>query len=78
MAFDFRQMVQYKEKNVGTEEQKIRYGLGFVALLISVFTHSVPLLLGGGALVATAKANWCPIWSGLGKNTCENPEMKRG
>lgn len=69
MAFDFKRALKF-EKNVGTKEQKKRYALGYVALLISVFTASVPLLLLGGILVGTAKMTWCPLWSGLSKNTC--------
>ncbi len=77
MAFDIRRVLNY-QKNVGTQEQKKRYAFGSVALLISVFTHSVPLLLLGCFLVGTAKMNWCPLWSRLGKTTCENSEIKTG
>jgi Protein of unknown function (DUF2892) len=77
MAFDFKQVFVYK-KNIGTEEQKKRYALGAGAVLISIFTHSVPLLLLGCVLLGTAKANFCPLWSGLGKSTCGNSEIKAG
>ena len=71
MAFEIKQLLNY-QKNVGKQEQQKRYALGSLALLVSVFIASIPLLLIGGILVGTAKMNWCPIWSGLGKNTCES------
>ncbi|MCI0668492.1 MAG: DUF2892 domain-containing protein [Methylococcaceae bacterium] len=77
MAFEFKTRFNL-EKNVGREEQQRRYALGSIALLISVFTASVPLLLLGCILLGTAKMNWCPVWSGLGKNTFEASEMKSG
>jgi uncharacterized membrane protein YbaN (DUF454 family) len=77
MAFDLKQVLNY-QKNVGTQEQQKRYALGCIALMISVFTASVPLLLLGGILVATAKMNWCPVWSALGKNTFGGSDMNTG
>lgn len=71
MPFEIKQLLNFK-KNVGEKEQKIRYAIGSMALLISVFSHSVPLLLIGTILVATAKMNWCPICSGLGRNSYGN------
>ncbi|MGR9107942.1 MAG: YgaP family membrane protein [Gammaproteobacteria bacterium] len=77
MAFELKQMLNY-QKNIGTQEQQKRYALGSLFLLISVFMASIPLLLLGCYLVGTAKINWCPVWSGLGKNTCEGSEVKAG
>ncbi|MGH8549715.1 MAG: YgaP family membrane protein [Methylococcales bacterium] len=77
MAFELKTRFNFK-KNVGTQEQQKRYALGSIALLISVFTASIPLLLLGGILVATAKMSWCPVSSGLGKNTFGGSEIKTG
>ena len=77
MAFEPKQILNYK-KNVGKNEQQKRYAFGVVALLVSVFTASVPLLLIGCILVGTAKFNWCPVWSALGKNTCDALDLKTG
>ncbi|MGH8498606.1 MAG: YgaP-like transmembrane domain [Methylococcales bacterium] len=74
MAFTIKQLFSFN-KNVGKQEQQKRYALGSVALLISVFTASVGLLLLGCILVGTAKMNWRPIGSGLGKNTCDPSEL---
>jgi hypothetical protein len=40
-------------------------------LLLSVFLANIPLLLIGIVLVATAKLQWCPVYSGLGKSSVE-------
>lgn len=77
MSFDITTKLKLK-KNVGTAEQQRRYALGSIALLISVVIASVPLLVLGGILVGTAKINWCPVWSGLGKNTFEDSEVRPG
>ena len=71
MSHDGKPLLNLK-KNVGGKEQKMRYQFGAAALLISVFTHSIPLLLVGGILVTTAKLNWCPISAKLGRNSFEN------
>jgi hypothetical protein len=43
-------------------------------LLISVFLANVPLLLIGVVLVATAKLQWCPVYSGMNKSSVEPGE----
>lgn len=73
MNFDVKRMLK-RELNVGLQEQKIRYGVGIGALLISVFMANIPLLLIGGALVSTAKLRWCPVYSGLNKSTAQPGE----
>ncbi len=73
MNFDFKRMLK-RELNVGLQEQKIRYGVGIGALLVSVFLANIPLLFIGGALVATAKLRWCPAYSGMCKSTAEPGE----
>lgn len=75
MAFTLKQRLNFK-KNVGKQEQQKRYALGSMALLISVFTASIPLLLLGCILAGTAKMNWCPIWAGLGRKPRVGSEMK--
>jgi hypothetical protein len=73
MNFDFKRMLK-PELNVGLKDQKTRYGVGSAALLASVFLANIPLLLIGGALVATAKTRWCPAYSGMSKNTVQPGE----
>lgn len=68
MNFDFKRMIK-PELNVGLKERKLRYAVGSVTLVASVFMANIPLLLIGGALVATAKTRWCPVYSGLSKST---------
>lgn len=67
--FDFKK-IKY-EVNVGTRDQQIRYGVGCVALLLSVFMGSVFLLIVGCALVASAYVRWCPAYSAVEQNTLE-------
>ncbi|GEM_PF-931069 len=57
--------------NVGTNEQEIRFVGGLVVLLASAATASVILMVVGVYLLATAYLRWCPGYSKLGKNTCE-------
>jgi hypothetical protein len=73
MSFDFKRAMK-REFNVGGKEQRIRYGVGIAALLVSVFLANIPLLLIGVVLVVTAKLQWCPAYSGLGKTTVEPGE----
>jgi hypothetical protein len=68
MSFDYKRMLT-REFNVGAKEQRIRYGVGIGLLLISVFMASIPFLLMGVVLVATAKMQWCPVYSGMNKST---------
>jgi len=70
MSFDYKRMLQ-REFNVGSSEKRIRYGVGIGLLLISVFLANIPFLLIGIILVVTAKLQWCPVYSGLGKSTVQ-------
>jgi len=69
MSFDVKRMVKF-EHNVGSKDQKIRYAVGIVALLLAIFKGNIFLLVLGIILVGSAYLTWCPILSGLGKNTC--------
>lgn len=68
MSFDYTRMLK-REFNVGLKERKLRYGVGIASLVVSVFLGNIPLLLLGIVLVATAKLQWCPVYSGLGKSS---------
>jgi len=70
MSFDFKRMLKF-EINIGTKEKKIRLYAGCVALFVSLFLASVPLLLIGLILVATGYTAWCPVYSGMDKSTVE-------
>jgi hypothetical protein len=70
MNFDIKRAMT-REFNVGGKEQRIRYGVGIGMLLVSVFLANIPLLLMGVVLVATAKLQWCPVYSGLSKSSVE-------
>ena len=70
MSFDYKKAMK-REFNVGSKEQKTRYGAGIALLLISVFLANIPMLLVGVVLVATAKMQWCPVYSGLGKSSVQ-------
>jgi len=69
MSFDVKRMVKF-EHNVGSTDQKIRYAVGIAALLAAVIWGNIFLLVLGIILVGSAYMTWCPILSGLGKNTC--------
>jgi hypothetical protein len=73
MRFDIKKMTKF-ELNLGSKEQKIRYWLGCGMLLVSVVLANIPLLIVGGMLTASAYTRWCPIYSGLGKNSLDRPE----
>jgi hypothetical protein len=73
MSFDVKRLLK-PELNVGLKDQKIRYGVGIGALLLSVFLANIPLLIIGGALVGSAKTRWCPVYSQLGKSTVQPGE----
>ncbi|MCK9396492.1 MAG: DUF2892 domain-containing protein [Methylobacter sp.] len=72
MNFDFKRMLKF-EHNVGEKEKKYRLYGGAALLFISLFVPGgeVLLLLVGLVLVATGYSGWCPVYSGLNKNTCE-------
>ncbi|HIE54882.1 MAG TPA: DUF2892 domain-containing protein [Chromatiaceae bacterium] len=68
MNFDFKRMLKY-ERNVGDQDQKIRYGVGALSIFISLFLGSIPLLLLGIALLVSGYSRYCPVYSGMGKST---------
>jgi hypothetical protein len=69
MSFDYKRMTKF-ERNVGEKEKKYRLYGGAALLVISIFTAQIVLLLVGLVLVATGYSGWCPVYSGLEKNTC--------
>ncbi len=75
MNFDFKRMLKF-EHNVGEKEKKYRLYAGSALLVISLFVPGgeVLLLLVGMVLVATGYFGWCPVYSGLHKNTCETTD----
>jgi hypothetical protein len=68
MSFDYKRMIKF-EHNVGCKEKQYRLYAGSAALFISVFTASIALLMIGLILVATGYSGWCPVYSGMNKNT---------
>jgi hypothetical protein len=70
MSFDFKRMLKF-EHNVGEKEKKYRLYGGTALIVVSVFLGDILSLLAGLILVATGYSGWCPIYSGLNKNTCE-------
>ena len=73
MSFDFKRMTKL-EHNVGEKEKKYRLYGGAALLVISIFTAEIFLLLAGLILVATGYTGKCPIYAGMGKNTCTAEE----
>lgn len=69
MSFDYKRMMKF-EHNVGDNEKKYRLYGGLALIAVSIFTAQIVLLLIGMALVATGFSGWCPVYSGLDKNTC--------
>jgi hypothetical protein len=69
MSFDFKRMTKF-EHNVGLKEKKYRLYGGAALIVISIFTAQILLLLVGLIMVATGYTGWCPVYSGLNKNTC--------
>lgn len=68
MKFDFKRMMQF-EHNVGAKEKQYRMYAGVAAIVISIFTGWIALLLIGLILVGTGYTGWCPVYSGLNKNS---------
>ncbi len=68
MSFDYKRMAKF-EHNLGANEKKYRLYGGAALLAISIFTASIALLLVGMVLVGTGFSGWCPIYSGLNKNS---------
>jgi hypothetical protein len=75
MNFDYKRMIKF-EHNVGCKDKQRRIYTGSAALLVSVFFASIPLLLIGLILVATGYTGWCPVYSGLHRNTNETCETE--
>jgi hypothetical protein len=75
MSFDYKRMIKF-EHNVGCKDKKYRIYGGAAALFISVFTASIALLLIGLILVATGYSGWCPVYSGMNKNTYDADACK--
>jgi hypothetical protein len=74
MSFDFKRMMKL-ELNVGEKEKKYRLYGGVALLIISLPYGNPYLLVIGLVLVATGFTGKCPIYSGMGKNTCTAEEM---
>lgn len=72
--FDYKK-VKY-EVNVGSMDQKVRYGIGCGLLLLSLILGNVFLLVLGCAMVASAYVRWCPAYSGMGQNTLEEEKKQ--
>ncbi|MEQ1529331.1 MAG: DUF2892 domain-containing protein [Methylococcales bacterium] len=68
MSFDYKRMMKF-ELNVGEQEKKYRLYAGIAAFLVSVVTAKIILLVIGLVLIATGYSGWCPVYSGLNKNT---------
>lgn len=68
MSFDYKRMIKF-ELNVGDKEKKYRLYAGVALLVVSIFTAKIILLLLGLILVGTGYSGWCPVYSGLHKNT---------
>jgi len=69
MSFDYKRMIKF-EHNVGEKEKKYRLYGGAALIALSIFTASIALLVIGMVLVATGFMGFCPVYAGLGKNTC--------
>jgi len=70
MSFDVKRMIKF-EHNIGGKEKQYRLYAGVAALVVAIFSGSIPLLLIGLLLAGTGFSGWCPAYSGLGKSTCE-------
>lgn len=68
MNFDYKRLTKF-ELNIGEQEKKYRLMGGAALLVVAVFTAKIILLLVGLILVATGYSGWCPVYSGLDKNT---------
>lgn len=69
MSFDIARMTKF-EHNVGDKEKQYRLYGGVALLVVSIFLGEPFMLIIGLVLVATGYSGWCPVYSGLGKNTC--------
>lgn len=71
MSFEIARAVRF-EKNLGENSQKNRFLFGGVFVFLAIYTGSTILFLVSVYLLASAFSNWCPVFSGLGKNTTES------
>ena len=71
MDFDFKRMLK-KEHNLGAKDILIRKNVGIACAVLSLLPGSVPMLLLGILLIGSATLSWCPVYSGLHKNTCNS------
>ncbi|MDD5275375.1 MAG: DUF2892 domain-containing protein [Methylovulum sp.] len=69
MSFDYKRMMKF-EHNLGDNEKKYRLYGGLALIAVSIFTAQIALLVIGMVLVATGFSGWCPVCSGLNRNTC--------
>ncbi len=68
MSFDYKRMIKF-EYNIGDKEKNYRMAAGAVLLVTSIFTAKIILLALGLVLVGTGYSGWCPVYSGLHRNT---------
>ena len=69
MSFDYKRMIKF-EHNVGDKEKKYRLYGGAALIAISIFTSWIAFLVIGMLLVASGFSGFCPVYAGLGKNSC--------
>lgn len=70
MNFDVKRMLKF-EHNVGAKEKQYRLYAGAALVVVSVFLANIFLLVIGVILTATGFSGWCPVYSGMNKNTLE-------
>ena len=56
--------------NVGGVDKKIRIAVGAVLVVLAVLGYGVPWTCIGLVPLLTGLFNFCPLYSLLGKNTC--------
>jgi hypothetical protein len=64
MSFDYKRLFKF-ELNLDDKQKKYRLYGGVTALVVSVFTASIPLLLIGLAMTAMGYSGWCPLCSAI-------------
>jgi Protein of unknown function (DUF2892) len=57
-------------KNVGGMDKKLRIAVGLILIAIAFFGHQTWAYIGIVPLL-TGLINFCPLYSLLGKNTCD-------
>jgi hypothetical protein len=71
MSFDVTRMLKF-EHNLSEKEKKYRMIGGAALIVISVVPASIPMILVGMIAVATGYSGWCPVCSGINRNTCDS------